>query len=201
MSIEKIRNLREKKKEKLRKALEETSWKLFKCKGFDHTTIEDICEELDVSPRTFFRYFDSKVAVLYGDWRTNLPVVADRIKARPSDEPPMTALKEAVLELVDLYETERSRILLRKNLADASRYTGDYERNVLFPALEEVATQALAGRMAVDPEKDLRPSLYASMAASAFYSAKRIWLADEARGSLSGLVRQAFYLIQSPPET
>ena len=108
----------------------------------------------------------------------------------------MQALKEAALELVNLYETERSRVLLRKNLAATSRYTGDYERNVLFPALEEMATQAVAERMGVDPEKDMRPSLYASMATSAFYSAKRVWLADEARGSLAGLVREAFELIQ-----
>jgi len=192
MSIEKILSRRDRKKKKTQEALEATAWRLFQRKGYDQTTIEDITEAVDVSTRTFFRYFDSKEAVLFGDWRSNLPIVYEIIMSRPPEEPPFEALYEASKELVELYMAERSKVLMRKKLAATSKYIGDYERNVIFAALEETVTKALAKRLDADPETDLRPSLYASVAVSAFYAAKLVWLANDGQVSLQDLIDQAY---------
>lgn len=55
---------RERKKIQLRDALITASYELFAEKGFDETRIEDITEKVDVSTRTFFRYFASKEGVV-----------------------------------------------------------------------------------------------------------------------------------------
>ena len=192
MSIEKILSRRDRKKKKTQEALEATAWRLFQRKGYDQTTIEDITEAVDVSTRTFFRYFDSKEAVLFGNWRSNLPIVSELILSRPPEEPPAVALHEASKELVELYMAERSKVLMRKKLAATSKYIGDYERNVVFAALEDTITEALAQRLNLDPETDLLPSLYAAVAVGVFYAAKMVWLANDGQVSMHDLLEQAF---------
>ncbi|MGC1637284.1 MAG: helix-turn-helix domain-containing protein, partial [Candidatus Acidiferrales bacterium] len=56
--------LRERKKERLRQQIVETSLHLFRQRGYENTRIDDIVQSLEISQPTFFRYFPSKDAVL-----------------------------------------------------------------------------------------------------------------------------------------
>lgn len=53
-------SLRERKKAKTRAALIEASQRLFAERGYTGTTLEDISAEVDITPQTLLRYFDSK---------------------------------------------------------------------------------------------------------------------------------------------
>lgn len=53
---------RERKKQQTRQALHEAALRLVEEHGLDGMTIEQVCQAVDVSPRTFFNYFPSKAA-------------------------------------------------------------------------------------------------------------------------------------------
>lgn len=62
--MEETLSRRERKKQETRQALLEAALALFREKGYDETTVEEITERSDVSKGTFFNYFDSKQALL-----------------------------------------------------------------------------------------------------------------------------------------
>jgi AcrR family transcriptional regulator len=61
---EEVAGLRERKKQRLRGQIVETSMRLFRERGYENTRIDDIVALLEISQPTFFRYFPSKDAVL-----------------------------------------------------------------------------------------------------------------------------------------
>ena len=189
---------REWNKRRTREALEAAAWRLFQRKGFDETTIEDITDAAGVSPRTFFRYFDSKEAVLFGDWRSDIDMAAKTFMSLPPDQHPLLMLREVMLSLVERFEAERSKYLFRKKLAATSKNVGAYERNVILPTMEALVIPALAQWMGVDPEEDLRPFMYGGIALIALEGAKKIWIAHDGEVSLSELVKQAFDIALDP---
>ena len=58
--------LRERKKEQTRLALETTILRLVIEKGYEDVTIEEVCEQVGISRKTFFNYFSSKRAAVLG---------------------------------------------------------------------------------------------------------------------------------------
>ncbi len=54
--------LRERKKSETRKAISEVAFRRITEGGYASVTVEDICAEVGISPRTFFNYYPSKIA-------------------------------------------------------------------------------------------------------------------------------------------
>ncbi|MBN2168022.1 MAG: TetR family transcriptional regulator [Actinobacteria bacterium] len=183
---------RERKKREMRDALEEAAFELFKTKGYDQTKIEDITEAVDVSRRTFFRYFDSKESILFGDWRSSIDYISSFIMERPENEHPLVTIKELALLFAEAAEADRPRMLFIKELEADSKTLGSYERDVIRPAIEEAIANSIARRLGVDIDKDIRPNLYANLGSATLYAAKLRWMKSGFKGPLRDVVDEAF---------
>lgn len=107
--------LRERKKAETRAAIQQHALRLFLAKGYDATTVEEIAAAANVSHMTFFRYFPSKHAVVESDDYDD--TMAVMIRARPAGEPPLTAIRQALVTAMRAMPAEeRSTVRARTRL-------------------------------------------------------------------------------------
>ena len=182
-------SLRERKKAKTRKVLADTATELFAEQGFDHTTVEEIADACDVSPRTFFRYFSSKEDVLFAAGDERLRQLLDAIASRPSDEWPLRSMREAALSLVPEYTSDRAQLITRKRIIaeTQSLRSRGLERQLGW---EDAVTDALRHRISEAGPATIELRLVASVTTATLRAALHTWL--EAEGDLAALIDDAF---------
>lgn len=127
--------LREKKKQRTRRAIQEQALRLFGQQGYENTTVKQIADAADVSERTFFRYFPTKEdVVLWDDLDLSF---AAHFQAQPAASSSFEALRTALRDIfTELPPSERRylrerialmtsvpplRAMLLDQLIDASR--------------------------------------------------------------------------------
>jgi AcrR family transcriptional regulator len=184
--------LRERKKLKTREALEHAALELFAEKGFDHTTIEEIVEACEMSPRTFFRYFPNKEAVLLGDSDDRCAELVSVLLARPATEGPLEAIRESVLPNLSSVEQDRERMLLMARVMAETPSLRIYKIEHQ-QGWEDAILEALRARdesSSASPRSVLELRLIASASIAALRAAVETWLEDG--GDLMALVRTAF---------
>jgi AcrR family transcriptional regulator len=186
--------LRERRKRLTAAELEAAALRLFGERGFDSVTVDDIAAEADVSRRTFFRYFASKEDVLLADHQVQLSRLREAMAARPTDEPVLTALRNALLSITGDFDDRRERVILRGRIM---RETPSLQaRSLMLQKAWEDAMQAMvAHRLGVDPVRDLRPGVVAATALAAMRVAFNNWLNAGATGDLIALTAQALDLL------
>jgi AcrR family transcriptional regulator len=91
-------SLRERKKQKARLELATVALRLFREKGFEATTVEEIAAAADYSPSTFFRHFGSKEDVVFLNIRQDL----EEFRRALNDPPPGVSLWEHIRQRIYL---------------------------------------------------------------------------------------------------
>jgi AcrR family transcriptional regulator len=179
--------LRERKKARTRAELTEAALRQFTQRGFDETTIDDIVDACEVSPRTFFRYFDSKEDVVIGFYDDLGDELIELVGDRPADEPPFEAARRALESFAGVYQERRARVCEVSRLAYA---TPPIRARLLdkHARWENGLTRVLARRMGVDHDIDPHPRLVAAVTLAAFSTAVKAWVAEGGRGELAPLV-------------
>jgi AcrR family transcriptional regulator len=107
--------LRERKKLKTRRAIQDHAFRLFGEQGYDETTVEQIAAAAEISPSTFFRYFPTKEDTVLTDEYD--PVMADVFRAQPAELSPLEAMRAMFAEVMkQMYGRDRDMILARVKL-------------------------------------------------------------------------------------
>jgi AcrR family transcriptional regulator len=91
-----VTGLRERKKQRTRDALIRVAHELIVAQGYDHTTVDQIADSVDVSQRTFFRYFSSKEDVVFALQDETESHFYEAVCERPAQESPIRALRNAL---------------------------------------------------------------------------------------------------------
>src|ERR1700729_3898068 len=86
------------KKERTRRQLAAAAAELFYERGYAATTVDDIVAAVDVSPRTFFRYFPTKEDLVVALATTSLDHFITALRTRPTEESLQVAVHAAIDE-------------------------------------------------------------------------------------------------------
>src|ERR1700721_2098152 len=91
--------LRERKRDRTRRALIGAAIDLFERNGYDGTTVADIAEAADIGTRTFFSYFASKEELLFPESDARVAAAVTAIANRRPGDRPADVLLRALRDL------------------------------------------------------------------------------------------------------
>ncbi|MFE0648079.1 TetR family transcriptional regulator [Streptomyces sp. NPDC059534] len=179
-----VPGLRERKKQRTRDALTRVALELFTAQGYESTTVDEIVEAVEVSQRTFFRYFSSKEEVAFAVQQMVEERFVRTLGERPPDEGPLDALRNAVLSAWDTIGDAITEVV------PVELYLRTFRLIESTPALlavhlrrstemEETLARIIADREGVDVDEDPRPRI----AVAAFSGVMRVTGQMWGRGS------------------
>ena len=150
-----------------------------------------VARRAKVGPRTLFRHFPTKEALLYADMDDLQLELRRAFSDRPLDQPVLAAVREAMLSLAEDFERQRDLRLLQARLAARYSSVSAHFRAVIQTSWEREIIVAVAERLGVDPMSDPRPEIIAGAAMSAIRVATRQWTASGGELDFIELCRRA----------
>lgn len=144
-------SLRERKKVHTRLAIRREAFRLFEKHGYTNTTIEQIAHAADVSPRTFYRYFGVKEALLLND--DQISPIVDAFAVAPSEMPIIEAYRYAVAKVFGGLTIEQREDAI---VGQRMLYETPEARGMLYGAyvkLIDLITEALTARQDAPSEE------------------------------------------------
>jgi TetR/AcrR family transcriptional regulator, regulator of mycofactocin system len=165
---------------------------LFNRQGYDQTTVREIAAAVGVSRRTFFRYYDSKRDVVWGEFDAELVRLADELSGAPSDEPMMDVLRRAVVATNRFGAGELDELRIRIGLIGSVPSLVAHSA-VRYTEWCEVVAEFVAARTGCSPGA-LIPQTVARACLGAAVAAFSGWACHET-DDLSGTVDRAFRLL------
>ena len=181
--------VRQRKRALVHQTLVAAAFRLFRERGFAAVSVTDVADAAGVSRRSFFRYFPTKEDVVFA-WQDGMTEDMVRVAAgRPAGEPPLVALRHAVVGVVSRYKQEEAAELARFMLETSSLRQHEFEK---YDALERRLATVVAQRMGVEMSQDLRPRFYATIAVGAMRVGVDAWSAAGRGGEPAVFVERAF---------
>jgi AcrR family transcriptional regulator len=162
--------------------------RLFESHGYAATTIDQIAEASDISPRTFFRYFPTKEDVVL--WDEYDAVIGELLAQRPADEPVGETLRVVTRSAIDgLYQHDPERLLARNRLLFSEPALRARFLEFAREGVHQIATAFAASRGRAQDE--LLVQVTATALIDAVLWALDRWQASDGKEDLLALVDEA----------
>jgi AcrR family transcriptional regulator len=167
-------------------------------RGLANVTVEDIAEAAEVSPRTFFNYFPSKEAVLFGGDPDRAAQLRERVATHAPGEPVISALRTVLAQDAETMADELRS--LGGDPADWLRRMKVARTDPLVRAahaaqmamIERAIAEGIATRLGADLETDPYPGVLAAAAVSVVRACLSFWTGTSGAVRLGDLIDQAF---------
>jgi len=175
-----VTGLRERKKQRTRDSLIRAAHELFVAQGYEATTVDEVAAAVDVSQRTFFRYFASKEEVAFALQAHIEERYVAAVRRHPPGEPPMEVLRstldetwesigEAIEEIVPIQLHMKMWQIIETTpslLAAHLRHSTE---------MEEQLAEEIARREGLDLDADPRPRVLVAAFSGVMRAACRCW--------------------------
>ena len=181
--------------ERNRRALVDAALELFASNGFDATTVEQIAALAGVAPRTFFHHFPSKEDVLFDGYAERLQEVTLRFRASSHTGSLWSAMSEVATAVGRAIIEEPRRYLERARLYEEAPALRARMLRINEEWIDGMASE-VARRLGIDPEKDVRPRLAATLVNGANRAAIEIWVASNGQVDLLRVMTESLALLR-----
>jgi AcrR family transcriptional regulator len=188
-------SLRDRKKDATRQLIEDVAWDLFTTQGFDETTVQQIADRANVAPRTFFRYFPSKEAVLYPELDGFMATMREAFRARPADEPALVALINAMDTVNEQLMHDAGRQFERHEMLKrtGAGITNGFVHDRIATAVADMIRERFDG----EPDVEVRAQLTAGLVSTVMTISTEQWLTKGGTGEVDDEARQCFDILRS----
>lgn len=180
--------LRERKKKRTRQAIIEAAWELFRQKGYDAATIDEIADNADVSRRTFFRYFPTKEAVVFHSSADRLVLLQSLLDDGGRG---FEAVSRACLGIARHYAENRDDVVEQFKLVESSPALTLWKAEIEQKWTMAIAEALVERRTAAEKRR-------ARILAGAIFGAIRAtlteWLSEDGRTNLVRLGTQTLHI-------
>lgn len=139
---------------------------LFAEQGYNQTTIAQIADAADVSPRTVSTYFPAKEDIVFDLGAGSKERLAEAILERPGGQDTMAAFRQWLLSERELLESDEDLYIRQRAVIDREESLVVHER-ALMREFEMVLAEGLAGDLDL-PVTDLQPRMAAAAAMAVF---------------------------------
>jgi AcrR family transcriptional regulator len=152
---------------------------LFRTRGYEETTVDDIAAAAGVGRRTFFRYFRSKEDAVSPDHDSALARIAEIFETAHPTEPAASLVLRAGETVFDLYADDAALSVERFRLTHEVPALRDRE-SASVDHYRRLFTRHLRRRFADEPDGELRAAVIGAAVVAAHNLALRAWLAEGA---------------------
>jgi AcrR family transcriptional regulator len=183
--------LRARKKQRMREQIIKAAFQLFERKGFEAVTVEEIAATIEISPRTFYRYFPTKedVVLLRPDDSTVVRAMQQREPEETDVEFVARVMKAAIADRKADNEAKMYRLIERTPALQAHLFQVTWED-------QDVLAQELLRRSSRKAGDEFRARIVAHTVTNAIRIAYVDWMRSGQQGSAWNQCEKALAILR-----